>query len=137
MYSQQVSKIVEILQTAPSLSDVKRVYEGDFEPIPVFPAISVELTNRRRVIRGMGGIFDTECTFSIWVYVNKPNYQQALKDLEDLTNRVEMVFVNDKKLGGEVNHSSVGEEAEFGVANRDGVFLQTARLTLTTRKLGV
>jgi hypothetical protein len=137
LYSEQVEAIKGILSEAPELSNVKKVYEGDFEAIPLYPAISVELKNRSKATKGIGGLKDTVCTFNIWVYTNKPNYTQALVELEDLTDQIEAVMKRHKQLNSTCDMSDLDDAAEFGVSDRGGVFLQTALLQLNTRKLGV
>jgi hypothetical protein len=137
LYTDQVNAIKTILQDAPELSNVKKVYAGDFEAIPLYPAIAIDLKSRRKTTRGIGGIKDTECTFELWVYTNKPNYETALNELEDLTDQIEQVFKKHKQLNGTCDMASLNIDAEFGVADRGGTFLQTALLQLNTRKLGV
>lgn len=137
LYSQQVDKIVEILSSAPELAEIKKVYEGDFDVIPLYPAITVQLVNRTKQVRGIGGLTDTICTFNIWIYVNKPSYQSALEELEKLVDKIEKVLVKDRGLGGVVHSLQLSGEAEFGVTDRGGVLLQTALLQVQTRRLGV
>jgi hypothetical protein len=137
LYRNQVNAIKDILSNAPELSSIKKVYAGDFEAIPLYPAIAVDLKSRRKATRGIGGIKDTECTFDIWIYTNKPNYESALEELEILTDQVEEVLKNNKQLNGTADMSNLNVDAEFGIADRGGVFLQTALLQLNTRKLGV
>lgn len=137
LYTDQVNAIKTILQDAPELSNVKKVYAGDFEAIPLYPAIAIDLKSRRKVTRGIGGLKDTECSFEIWVYTNKPNYETALNELEDLTDQIEKVLKKHKQLDGTCDMASLNIDAEFGVADRGGTFLQTALLQLNTRKLGV
>ncbi|NGY84876.1 hypothetical protein F6Y03_30610 [Bacillus megaterium] len=67
VYSAQVSAIKDILTDSPILN-VKKVYEGDFEAIPVYPAISVNLKGRVKTVKGIGGVKETVCTFELWVY---------------------------------------------------------------------
>lgn len=119
-----------------SLSDVKKIFQGDNENIPFYPAITVELKNRTKKRMGMGGLYETACFFNVWVYINNPNYSQALDQLEGLTARVEKVIEKNRSLDGIVKDSDISDSAEFGVADRGGVFLQTALINLqTTSKL--
>jgi hypothetical protein len=136
VYSAQVSAIKDILTDSPILN-VKKVYEGDFEAIPVYPAISVNLKGRVKTVKGIGGVKETVCTFELWVYSNKPNYSSALQELEDLTEQIEETVKNNRTLGNLVSEANVDSNAEFGVTDRGGTFLQTALLQLTTKKLGV
>jgi hypothetical protein len=137
LYSDQLNAIKDILSNAPELSKVKKVYKGDFEAIPLYPAIAINLKGRRKTGRGIGGLKDTECSFEIWVYTNKPSYESAIVELEDLTDQIETVLKKDRQLSGTCDMSNLNIDAEFGVADRGGVFLQTALLQLNTRKLGV
>jgi hypothetical protein len=137
LYSDQVQAIKETLTNAPELAGIKKVYTGDFDTIPLYPAITVELKGRQKVAKGIGGLKDTVCTFNIWVYTNKPNYEMALNELENLTEQVEKVLGADRQLKSTCDMLSMTGEAEFGVADRGDAFLQTALLQLQTRKLGV
>lgn len=137
IYAKQAFAIKAILEESPELSDVKKVYAGDFEAIPLYPAISVNLKNRRKTNRGIGGVEETTCLFEIWVYTNKPNYEMALNELEDLTDRIESVIKSNRQLNGTADQANLNSEAEFGVADRGGTFLQVALMQLSTRKLGV
>lgn len=138
MYSQQVQAIQSILSTAPELSSVKQVYAGDFEVIAQFPAIAVALRSRAKEPRGIGGLMDTVCYYDIWVYVNKPNYQSALEELEQIVEQVERVLAKNKTLNGTCHHLSFSGQAEFGATNgRGDMLLQTALIQISTRTLGV
>lgn len=137
LYSRQIKAIKTIFQEAPELSSVRKVYTGDFEAIPVYPAISVELKGRTKVTRGIGGLKDTNCTFNVWVYTNKPNYELALEELEGLTEQIENVIKQNRQLNGTADMADLDVNVEFGVSERGGVFLQTALIQLSTRKLGV
>lgn len=137
LYSDQIEAIKSILTNSPELSSVKKVYAGDFEAIPIYPAIAVELKGRRKASKGIGGLKDTECSFNVWVYTNKPNYESALTELEGITEQIENVLKKERQLDGTCDMASLNDEAEFGVADRGGTFLQTALLQLNTRKLGV
>lgn len=131
-----MDEIETILKGSEMLSDVKKTYQGDFENIPFYPAITVELKNRTHKRMGMGGLYETTCFFNVWVYVNNPDYTRALDQLEDLTSRVEKVIQGNRNLNGVVKDSDISNSAEFGVADRGGVFLQTALINLeTTSKL--
>lgn len=137
IYSEQVDAIKDILSEAPELSKVKKVYAGDFEAIPLYPAIAIDLKSRRKTVKGIGGLKETECAFDIWVYTNKPNYELALEELENLTDQIEQVLNANRQLNDTCDRSNLNDDAEFGVSDRGGVFLQTALLQLNTKKLGV
>ncbi|WLR49591.1 hypothetical protein LC065_20000 (plasmid) [Halobacillus litoralis] len=136
MYSEQVDAIKTQLENDSNLSDVMGVYEGDFQNIPFYPAITIELDGRSKRKVGMGGIKETTCNFNIWVYVKSPDYSSALDMLEDLTDRVEGSLEADMTFGNVVKKSSINDDADFGVADRGGELLQTALIPLvTTSKL--
>ncbi|NGY84877.1 hypothetical protein F6Y03_30615 [Bacillus megaterium] len=70
-------------------------------------------------------------------FINKPNYSSALQELEDLTEQIEQTIKSNRTLGSLVNEANVDSNAEFGVTDRGGTFLQTALLQLTTKNWGV
>jgi hypothetical protein len=136
IYSEQIQAIKDTLTNAPELSMVKGIYEGDFQVIGSYPAISIELTSRDKAVRGIGGLFEYTCTFNIWIYSNKPSYQQALDELETLVEGVEKALKDNGRLNGLLSVPGSTGNAQFGVSDRGGALLQAALIQYTTKKLG-
>lgn len=136
LYTEQINAIKEVTENSPELT-IKKVYKGDYEVIPLFPAIAINLKGRSKVVKGIGGLKETQCRYEVWIYSNKPSYEASLAELEGLVEGFEKTIEKNRTLGGTVNDCNVDSEAEFGVADRGGVFLQTALLQINTRKLGV
>jgi len=113
-------------------------YPIEVHPLPYqdilnFPAISLELTGRRKPKRGVG-VRQLEMTFNVWVYTNILDEEEAEEQCLEIVEMVEQAIELDKTLGGVSHYLSIDDEVEFGTVEQGQDFLQGARISLVVQK---
>lgn len=118
-----------------SLGEKIDVYAVPYQSIPLFPAVALELTSRRKVKKGLG-VRQLELDMVVWVYVDIFDTEQAEEECLRITELIEDAIEKDKSLSGQVNYLSLDDLADFGtVQNGEASFLQGAKLSVKIHKL--
>lgn len=109
------------------------VYKVFYQNIPLFPAVAIQTERRNKVKKGINRVGEVTLSFSVWVYIKILDYNDAENECMRLAEIIENIIEEDKTLGGTVNYLSIDDELGFGqVEARDGIFLQGAKISLTT-----
>lgn len=109
------------------------IYPVTYENIAMFPAVALQIENRRKPKKGVG-VYQLEVTFYVWVYVNVMDGEDAELEVLRLMEIVEEAIESDKTLGGTCHYLDIGDSAELGLIENEGNFIQGARIQVNTTK---
>ncbi|RXF11071.1 hypothetical protein EG878_14540 [Enterococcus faecalis] len=113
------------------------VYITNYQNIPMFPAITLQVERRRKVKRAANRVRQLEFDLSVWVYVKLYDAEDAERECLRITEIVEAAIESDKTLNGTAHYLTIDDNLEFGTVatgNDGDVFLQGARIQLTITK---
>lgn len=127
------SQLVNYLNTSDERVDV---YKSNFQSIPMFPAVTLQLVARNKAHRG-NQIYELTLNMNVCVYTDVLVVEDAEADCYRLTEVVEEAIISDQTLGGVVaNVTLTGDDIEFGTVEiGEANFLQGARIPIKIRKL--
>jgi hypothetical protein len=124
----------QIINFVNSAKEQVDVYSVPYQNIPIFPAVTLETTSRRKPKKAVG-VKQLELDMVVWVYVDILDAEDAEEECMRILEIVEDAIESDKTLGGACHYLSIDDEAEFGtVQNGEASFLQGVRLPVTITK---
>ena len=123
-------KIRDILEFNKEVLGVQRIYYGQQDLIPDYPAIVVESgTKDRGLIDGSTRRFEIILRCTIFVYIGKVQSSEVTEaEAEQLAEQVEDVLHTDMTIGNSVVFGYVTQSTP-GVALRQQTMIRTIRLT--------
>lgn len=126
-----VLKIIDVLDGVKEAFEpaVDKVYYGDQELIPTYPAIAVEGGRKIRRLNNAGSHFDLTLSTTIWVHHGEVQSSEITsREIDSLSEQVEDQLHGNVRMDGAVIFGYVVDTTP-GVRVRGDVMLRTTRLT--------
>ena len=136
-YVTLISGVVEGLKTSSYLTDIVEdefIYYGtpDFQTIPKFPAITVELTEADETWKTFPNGKDVDATFTVRIYDEAYDYVSGLQSVEDIARRVSDTFEATTGFSGLI-YQSYTSSKQFAMFDYDNVAFFACEIELLTK----